>query len=581
MTQASLKKKIVIRTVEQISPELATLHPILQRIFSARGITSLTQLNRSLAQLPSPSLLSGMAEMVSFLISAIEQQQNIVIVADYDADGATSCAVAMQGLSLLGAKQPRFVVPNRFEYGYGLTPEIVALVKQLHPDVQVIITVDNGISSFAGVKTAKELGICVLVTDHHLPAAQIPEADAIVNPNLPRCQFPSHNLAGCGVIFYVLLGLRTRLRELGYFNQRPEPNLSRLLDYVALGTVADVVCLDHVNRILVHQGLLRMRSGQCHPGLLALIGIAGKNFKTLNSSDLGFSIAPRLNAAGRMDDMSLGIQCLLTDNHHTADNIAQQLDELNKDRKDVETQMKHEAMLLLERTRNLDEKHLLSGVCLYDENWHQGVIGILAARLKEHLHRPVIAFAPSTEGEIKGSARSIAGVHIRDVLSDIAAAHPQMLSKFGGHAMAAGLSLKMHDYPAFALAFDEIVSKHLHGLDLQEQILSDGELSEADFKLEFAQLLQNSATWGQGFPEPLFNGIFDVLQCRVVGKQHLKLVLRLPFTDSLIDGIAFFVEQPESWLKAQQIQAVYKLDINEYKGQSSMQMQVQYLEKIH
>jgi single-stranded-DNA-specific exonuclease len=580
MTQPSKKKKIVLRTVEQISPELATLHPMLQRIFSARGITALALTNRSLAQLPSPWLLSGMEDMVNFLIMAIEQQQKIVIVADYDADGATSCAVAVRGLTMLGVKQLGFVVPNRFKYNYGLTPEIVELVKELHPDVAIILTVDNGTSDTEGVNTANQLGLRVLVTDHHLPHRQLPNAAAIVNPNLPRSQFPTGNLAGCGVIFYVLMALRTRLREKGYFQNQTEPNLAELLDYVALGTVADVVILDNINRALIYQGLLRIRKGQSHPGINALIKIAAKNPLVLSSSDLGFAIGPRLNAAGRMDDMSLGIQCLLTDNTAQATHLAEKLDALNRERKEVEEQMKHEAIVLLEQ-KSIDEQHLLSGVCLYDKSWHQGVIGILASRLKDRLHRPVIAFAPSTGDEIKGSARSIAGVHIRDILSDIAAAHPQMLRKFGGHAMAAGLSLKMHDFPHFALVFDETVAKQLHGMDLQEQILSDGQLAETDFNLEFAQLLQNCATWGQGFPEPLFNGVFDVIQCRVVGKQHLKLVLRLPFTDTLIDGIAFFVEQPESWLNARQIQAVYKLDINEYKGQSSLQLQVQYLERIH
>lgn len=580
MTQPSPKKKIVIRAAAQISPELANFHPTLQRIFSTRGITSLSELERSLTQLPSPLLLSGMIEMVNFLHQAIAEQQKIVIVADYDADGATSCAVAVRGLTMLGAKKLDFVVPNRFKYNYGLTPEIVALVRELHPDVAIILTVDNGTSDTDGINAANQLGLRVLVTDHHLPHRQLPDAAAIVNPNLPRCQFPSGNLAGCGVIFYVLIALRTRLRENGNFQNQTEPNLAELLDYVALGTVADVVILDNINRALVYQGLLRIRKGQAHAGINALIRIAGKNPQSLSASDLGFAIAPRLNAAGRMDDMSLGIQCLLADNEAQALHLAERLDGLNRERKEVEEQMKHEAFSLLAE-KSIDEQHLLSGVCLYDKNWHQGVIGILASRLKDRLHRPVIAFAPSSDDEIKGSARSIAGVHIRDVLSDIAAAHPQMLRKFGGHAMAAGLSLKMHDFPHFALVFDEIVAKHLHGMDLEEQILTDGQLVESEFNLEFAQLLQNSAVWGQGFPEPLFNGVFDVVQIRIVGKQHLKLVLRLPFTDSLIDGIAFFVEQPESWLKVQQIQAVYKLDINEYKGQSSVQLQVQYLERIH
>lgn len=578
MIQPSSHKKIIIRTVQLINPEFPHLHPVLQRIFNARGITSLMQLERGLTHLPSPFLFSGMEQMVNLLIDAIQQQQKIVIVADYDADGATSCAIAMRGLALLGLKNLAFVVPNRFKYNYGLTPEIVTLVKEKHSDVSFILTVDNGTSDTEGVNTANQLGIQVLVTDHHLPHRVLPKAAAIVNPNLPDCQFPSKNLAGCGVIFYVLIALRTKLREVGYFQNKTEPVLAELLDLVALGTVADVVTLDQVNRILVHQGLLRIRKGQACAGIKALIQIAGKNPLTFSSSDLGFSIAPRLNAAGRMDDMSLGIQCLLTDNHHTAQHIAQQLDGLNKQRKEVETQMKHEAIALLEQSHKLEEKHLLAGVCLYDEAWHQGVIGILAARLKDRLHRPVIAFAPAGYDEIKGSARSISGVHIRDVLSDIAAKHPRILSKFGGHAMAAGLSLKMHDYPAFALAFDERVAQQLQGMDLQEQILTDGELSETDFNLEFAHLLQNCATWGQNFPEPLFNGVFDVIQCHVLGKQHLKFVLRLPFTDTLIDGIAFFIEQPESWLKTQQIQAVYKLGINEYKGQCSLQLQLHYFE---
>ncbi len=580
MTQPSPKKKIVIRSVENISAELVGLHPILQRIFSARHITTLADLERGLTHLPSPWLLAGMEEMVGFLITAIEQQQKIVIVADYDADGATSCAVAVRGLTMLGASRVEFVVPNRFKYNYGLTPEIVALVKELHSDVQIILTVDNGTSDTDGINAANQLGICVLVTDHHLPHRQLPNAAAIVNPNLHHCKFPSGNLAGCGVIFYVLMALRTRLRERDFFKQQAEPNLAELLDYVALGTVADVVILDQINRALVHQGLLRIRKGLAHAGINALIKIAARNPQMLLSSDLGFSIAPRLNAAGRMNDMSLGIQCLLADNEAQATPLAEKLDALNRERKEVEEQMKHEAFLLLDQ-KWIDEKHLLSGVCLYDENWHQGVIGILASRLKDKLHRPVIAFAPSGTGEIKGSARSIPGVHIRDVLSDIAAAHPKLLTKFGGHAMAAGLSLQMHDFPPFALAFDEMVAKQLQHMDLQEQILTDGELSETDFNLEFAQLLQNAATWGQGFPEPVFNGVFDVIQARVVGKQHLKLVLRLPFTNSLIDAIAFFVEQPDSWLKAQQIQMVYKLDVNEYKGQRSVQLQVQYLERIH
>ncbi len=580
MYYQGVKKSIILRPIKKKRSLQANLHPLIERILLARGITSESELDRTLAKLPSPWLLSGMEDMVSHLLIALNEQQKICIVADFDADGATSCAVAIKGLQLMGAGQVTFVVPNRFEYGYGLTPEIVELVKLQNPDV--IITVDNGISSIDGVKAAMESGIKVLVTDHHLPGLELPEAAAIVNPNLPDDKFPNKALAGVGVIFYVLLALRSRLRELNWFEAQhiQEPNLAQLLDYVALGTVADVVALEQINRILVHQGLLRIRTGQCHPGLTALVEVSGKNPQALMASDLGFSIGPRLNAAGRMDDMSLGIQCLLTDDPALAKEIALQLDELNNDRREVEAVMKHEAMALLSEMKTLDEHHLPAGVCLFDANWHQGVIGILASRIKDQVHRPVIAFAPAGIDLIKGSARSIPGVHIRDVLSDIAAAHPKILSKFGGHAMAAGLSIKMHDYPPFALAFDEMVSKRLASVDLEQKILSDGELSEQEMTLEMADLLQNAATWGQEFPEPLFDGVFDVIQSRIVGQRHLKLVLRKPAGDLVIDAIAFFVDRPEHWLGLRQIRAAYKLDINEFRGNRSVQFIVQYFEKM-
>ncbi len=580
MNQASAKKKIIIRNVNNISADLSHLDPLLQRIFAARGIVSVNELDRNLAKLPSPWLLSGMGTMVSHLITAIKTQQKIVIVADFDADGATSCAVAIRGLSLLGAKKLNFVVPNRFKYGYGLTPEIVALVKERNDDVEVIVTVDNGIASIDGVIAAKNLGIKVLVTDHHLPAKVLPCADAIVNPNLRDDKFPSKNIAGVGVIFYVLMALRARLRELDYFNTFPEPNLAQLLDFVALGTVADVVKLDVVNRIFVHQGLLRIRAGQSHAGIKALITVAKRNPKNLTPADLGFALAPRLNAAGRMDDMSLGIQGFLTDDESLAYSITQQLDQLNQQRKEVEAEMKQQATLLLDLYRPNEKHRLMSGICLYDKDWHQGVIGILASRIKEREHRPVIAFAPASEHEIKGSARSIEGVHIRDVLADIAIAHPKLLNKFGGHAMAAGLSLKIQDYPAFALAFDATVEKHLQGIDLQQKIHSEGQLSANYLTLEFTQILQAIATWGQGFPEPIFHGVFDVIQCRIVGGHHLKLVLRQLDADIAIDAIAFFVENTENWLGIRQIKAAYKLDINEYRGQRTLQLKVDYLEKI-
>lgn len=574
-----VKKTITARTASQ-SFDIEGLDPVLQAIFAGRGIKHAAQLERGLNQLPSPWLLSGMQGMVDQLYSAMRQDKHICIVADFDADGATSCAVALKGLQLLGAKAVSFVVPNRFEYGYGLTPEIVELVKQQQADV--IITVDNGISSIEGVNAARAAGIKVLITDHHLPGATLPEADAIVNPNLADDGFPSRHIAGVGVIFYVLMALRIRLRELHWFAQRqlPEPNLAQLLDYVALGTVADVVALDQVNRILVHQGLLRIRSGQCHQGIKALIEIAGKSISNLQTSDLGFSIAPRLNAAGRMDDMSVGIQCLLTDDALVATRIASQLDDLNKDRKDIEGQMKTEAMRLLADMKAFDDKHLSAGVCLFDEGWHQGVIGILASRIKDRLHRPVIAFAPAENGDIKGSARSINGVHIRDILSEIAVSHPALLSKFGGHAMAAGLTIKLHDYPQFALLFAETVAGKLLDIDLQQKIYSDGQLDDQHLSQSFAEQLQQAATWGQAFPEPLFDGVFDVIQCRIVGQQHLKLVLRQSFSQVLVDAIAFFVEKPEAWMGCRKLRAVYKLDINEFRNQRSLQLQLDYAERL-
>jgi single-stranded-DNA-specific exonuclease len=580
MYHQGVKKTIVTRPVPKKRFNLGNMHPILERIFLARGLTSEAELDRTLTRLPSPWLLSGMDALVTHLISAINDQQKICIVADFDADGATSCVVAIKGLQLMGAGDVSFVVPNRFDYGYGLTPEIVELVQLQKPNV--IITVDNGISSIDGVRLAKELGMTVLITDHHLPGEQLPSADAIVNPNLPDSKFPSASLAGVGVIFYVLMALRNRLREQGWFAQKniQEPNIAQLLDYVALGTVADVVALDQINRILVHQGLLRIRTHRSHPGINALIEVSGRKPETISASDLGFALAPRLNAAGRMDDMSLGIKCLLTDDTTLAKKMALQLDELNNDRKEIEGQMKNEAMALLNEMKKLDEHHLPSGVCLFDANWHQGVIGILASRIKDQLHRPVIAFAPAGKDEIKGSARSISGVHIRDVLSDIAAAHPKILSKFGGHAMAAGMSLKMHDFPPFALAFDEMVRKRLVAVDLEQKIYSDGELTEQEMTIEFAELLQNAGTWGQDFPEPLFDGVFDVIQSRIVGERHLKLVLRKPLGEILIDAIAFYVEKPECWLGLRHIKAAYKLDINEFRGNRSVQLVIQYLEKI-
>jgi single-stranded-DNA-specific exonuclease len=574
-----IQKKIIRRsTTEPGATRFSHLPCLLQRIYTGRNLGSTEELDRSLNKLPSPWLLSGMESMVERLADAMRSQSHLLIVADFDADGATSCAVAVLGLRLFGAQRVSYIVPNRFEYGYGLTPEIVAVAARHKPDV--LITVDNGISSIEGVGAAHKLGMGVLITDHHLPGSELPEADAIVNPNLPGDAFPSKSLAGVGVMFYVLMALRTRLREADWFARSgiAEPNLGQLLDLVALGTVADVVALDHVNRILVHQGLQRIRRGQAHAGVTALLEVSGRAPRKVNAADLGFAAAPRLNAAGRIEDMGLGIECLLATDPETARNLAVRLDRLNHERREIEDQMKLAALAILEGMEDTRQGRNAAGLCLYDAAWHQGVIGILASRIKDRLHRPVIAFAPSGTGQLKGSARSIPGVHIRDVLSDIAAGHPQLLNRFGGHALAAGLSLNAADFERFAEIFDAEVARHLEGVDLDHAIHSDGELAADEMRLESAELLQQAGPWGQGFPEPLFDGEFEVVQTRVVGNRHLKLVLKTPDQARMIDAIAFFVDDPESWLGCNRLKAAYRLDVNEFRDHRSLQLRIEYME---
>jgi len=571
-------KKIIRRTAPTQTTHFSGLPPLLRRIYLARDLTDPEELERGLAKLPSPWLLSGMESLVEHLIEAIHNRQHLLIVADFDADGATSCALGILGLKAMGAAKVSYIVPNRFEYGYGLTPEIVHVAARQRPDV--LITVDNGISSIEGVQAAKALGMKVFVTDHHLPGAQLPDADAIVNPNLPGDGFPSKALAGVGVMFYVLMALRSRLREAGWFASQgiAEPNLGQLLDLVALGTVADVVALDRVNRILVHQGLQRMRQGLARPGILALLEVAGRKPAAVVATDLGFAVGPRLNAAGRMEDMAVGIECLLSENMDAARSMANQLDQLNRDRREVEDQMRLDAFAILENLDTNKRAQDLAGVCLFDASWHQGVIGILASRVKDRLHRPVIAFAPAGNNEIKGSARSIPGVHIRDVLADIASAYPGLLNRFGGHAMAAGLSLEKEAYHAFTKVFDVEVAKHLEGMDLAHSVHSDGELSAEELRLESAELLQQGGPWGQGFPEPMFDGEFDVVQARIVGEKHLKLVLKTPDQLRMIDAIVFFVDNPESWLGQTRLRLAYKLDVNEFRDNRTVQLRVEYME---
>ncbi len=553
---------------------------MLARIYSQRGIHSTDQLEKGLSHLLPFTELSGIEQAAELLANAITEQQRLLIVGDFDCDGATSSALAVRALRMLGAKQVGYLVPNRFEYGYGLTPEIVAVAAEKQPDL--IVTVDNGISSIEGVNAANERNIRVLVTDHHLQGNELPAAAAIVNPNQHGDTFPSKNLAGVGVIFYVMLALRAVLREDGWFDQQniPEPNLATLLDLVALGTVADVVPLDHNNRILVAQGLARIRQGQCCPGISALIKAGKRNQQNLVASDLGFAVGPRLNAAGRLEDMSLGIECLLTDDTNKAAEHARQLDDLNVERRQIENEMKDEAMLTLDAMELEESADLPVGLCLFEPHWHQGVIGILASRIKDRLHRPVIVFAQADETTIKGSARSIPGLHIRDALDAVAAHHPGLLSKFGGHAMAAGLTLEANQFDRFSAAFDEEVKRHIGPEDLQREILSDGVLGGGELDLSLADALRAGGPWGQGFPEPLFDGIFEVINRRIVGDRHLKLVLRSTDSDQSIDAIAFNTVDDDWPAKVEQVELAYRLDVNEFNGRRSAQLMVEHIRPL-
>lgn len=564
--------RIEQRPLPTVLPDLGDLPPLLTRIYAARGVAHAAELEKGLARLLPAHLLKGMDAAVQLLSQALERRQRILIVGDFDADGATASCVGVLGLRMLGAAHVDYLVPNRFDYGYGLTPEIVAVALERQPDL--LVTVDNGISSLEGVAAAQAAGLKVLVTDHHLPGAQLPAADAIVNPNQPGCEFPSKALAGVGVMFYVLLALRAHLRSNGWFAQQniQEPNLAELLDLVALGSVADVVPLDANNRILVHQGLARIRAGRARPGLQAILNVARRDHRRLVSTDLGFIVGPRLNAAGRLDDISLGIECLLCEDADGALWRAQQLEQLNQDRKHIEQSMQREALVQL---KDLPLDNLPFGLCLFEPEWHQGVIGILASRMKERYHRPVIAFADAGGGLLKGSARSIPGLHIRDTLDAVAARFPELISKFGGHAMAAGLSLQAVHYEAFAKAFDAEVRRQLTADDLTERIYSDGCLAAHEFDLQLAQQLRHAGPWGQRFPEPLFHGDFKIISQRLVGEKHLKLVLQSAQNAPALDAIAFNIDL-DVWPNPtiHHAQVAYTLDINEFRGNQSLQLMV-------
>ncbi|EIZ0687349.1 TPA: single-stranded-DNA-specific exonuclease RecJ [Vibrio parahaemolyticus] len=560
-----------------------SIPPILKRIYINRGITDIAQLETSARGLHSYQKLGGIEQAVELLFQAIQDQKRIIVVGDFDADGATSSALSVLALRMLGSNNVDYLVPNRFEDGYGLSPEVVDQALEL--GAEMIMTVDNGVSSIEGVRYAKENGITVLVTDHHLPGQVLPEVDAMVNPNLDSCAFPSKALAGVGVAFYLMMALCVHMRKHNWFAQQgmQEPKLMELIDLVALGTVADVVPLDENNRILVHQGLQRIRAGKARPGIQALIEVAKRDARRLVASDFGFALGPRINAAGRLDDMSFGVELLMCNNIHAARRMASELDGLNQTRKEIEEGMKQEAMAFCERLQFGENSELPYGLSLFQRDWHQGVIGILASRIKEKFHRPVIAFADGGEGTIKGSCRSIPGLHMRDALDFIDTQNPGLIIKFGGHAMAAGLTIKEQDFERFSRLFDEVVKKELDEAALKGVILTDGELKPEEFSMHIAEQLRAGGPFGQAFPEPIFDGEFKVLHQKLVGEKHLKLMLEPLYkghpTNVMIDGIAFNVDLrrwPDASVKT--VRLAYKLDVNEFRGNQSLQLMIDHIE---
>lgn len=548
--------------------------PLLTQLYINRGISSAGELDNSTQSLLHAQQLKGISAACELLYQALLASQKIIVVGDFDADGATSTALSILALRGLGFSNIDYLIPNRFDYGYGLSPETVDLA--IAKGAQLLMTVDNGISSISGVQHAKDKGLKVLITDHHLPGEETPQADAIVNPNQVGCNFPSKNLAGVGVAFYVMLALRTFMQNKGYFTNFKAPNLAKLLDIVALGTVADVVTLDANNRTLVQQGLARIRAGVCRVGISALISVAKRNQAQLVASDLGFSLGPRLNAAGRLDEMSFGVELLLCENVEQANILANELDALNQSRREIEQGMQEEALKTL-ASLSLDENNIPHAICLFEKEWHQGVIGLVASRIKERYYRPTFAFAKANNGEIKASARSIPGVHLRDMLDLVDKKIPGVILKFGGHAMAAGLSLKEADFDLFRKSINMVLEEQVDRDLLNNTILSDGQLSAHQFSLEQAQELREAGPWGQGFPAPLFDGEFKLLQQRLVGSQHLKMTLECE--GKAIEAIAFNIDI-ELWpnLAVKKVYCVYRLDINEFRGNRTVQMLVEVLQ---
>ena len=554
------------------TPDWPDVPPLLARILAGRGVDDPAQLNLALKRLPHPSSFTGLRGAVELLLQGRSDHWRLCIVGDYDADGATATTLMVRGLELLGFPRPDFLVPDRFEYGYGLSPAIVELAQQQYqPDL--IITVDNGIASVDGVAAARARGIKVLITDHHLPGDTLPEADALVNPRLPGCEdFPAANLAGVGVAFYLLMDLQRALREQGF---TPTAPITDLLDLVALGTVADVVSLDDANRVLVEQGLRRIRAGKGCPGIRALLQVAGRDPNRALAADMGFAVGPRLNAAGRLSDMTHGIACLLAETDAEALEMAQELDTINRERRSIEHGMRDAAMIEVSR---LNPENLPAGLCLYGKEWHEGVVGILASRVKEAIHRPVIAFAPAQQhGTLKGSGRSIPGLHLRDALDAVATANPGLLSKFGGHAMAAGLSLERDKLDQFKVAFEKAVSELLSPKALEKVVETDGELDDHELSLANAELLSHRFPWGQGFPAPSFDGEFEVLKHRIVGERHLKLTLGLPGVSGIIDAIHFNVPVETLPKRISRVRGVYRLEVNEFRGQRNPQLLFEHL----
>ncbi|MBV2190138.1 MULTISPECIES: single-stranded-DNA-specific exonuclease RecJ [Providencia] len=565
------------RQQQSSAAQLPGLPELLQRIYQHRGVTDITQLERKASNLLDYRTLSGIDKALPLLYRALNEHEAITIVGDFDADGATSTALAIRALKSMGYRNINYIVPNRFENGYGLTPLVVEEAR--NQGTNLIITVDNGISSHEGVEAASHYGINVIITDHHLPGETLPAADAIINPNLNECSFASKSLAGVGVTFYLMSALRAYLRQQGWFVQQgvAEPNLAEYLDLVALGTVADVVPLDVNNRILVHQGLNRVRAGRCCAGIKALVEVSKRDLSRLVANDFGFALGPRLNAAGRLDDMSVSIELLLTDDMAYARELANELDGLNQTRREIEAGMQQEALVFFNQFE-YGENQLPNGLAIYHPEWHQGVVGILASRIKEQYHRPVIAFAPAGDGLLKGSGRSIQGVHMRDALERLNTLQPGLMQKFGGHAMAAGLTLEVDKFDAFKHHFELLMGELIQPEQLAGVIWSDGELSRNEFCLETAELIRESGPWGQSFPEPVFDGEFQLLQQRLVGERHLKLMLEPVNGGPMLDAIMFNIDVrrwPDNSIKKAKI--AFKLDVNEYRGQKNVQLMVEHI----